>query len=459
MPDTLSDRNLKKLSPLELLRAGSDIALLLDDDGQVLDVSVSDAALSEAMTEDWRGKLWADTVSDDSREKITELLDDARRGQTPSWRQVNVPGLSSAIDRPVRYCAMKINGGSRFLALGRDLQLIADLQQQLISAQETAERDFWRLRQAESRFRLLFQICRDAVLVVDAQSERVLEVNPAAEALLSTERKPGRVGSLFDGASTDALKVLLSRATSTGQAAESGLQLRCGDMVNVSAWSLRQGNSGMFLVTIVPETNGAARVDPDVERALKLIEGAPDAIVICNEDGHVLSVNPAFVELAQVPGIEQTVGQPLGNWLGRSSVDVNVLLANVRKSGRLRLYATSIRGSLGVATAVEVAGTVIKRPNSDQVAYGFIIRSAEHRGGPTGDLVRMRSADQLAELVGKVPLKELVRESADLIERMSIEAALDLTDNNRAAAAEMLGLSRQSLYVKLRRFGIGDTEN
>jgi DNA-binding NtrC family response regulator len=41
-----------------------------------------------------------------------------------------------------------------------------------------------------------------------------------------------------------------------------------------------------------------------------------------------------------------------------------------------------------------------------------------------------------------------------MIERMCILAALDLTRNNRASAAEMLGLSRQSLYVKLRRFGL-----
>ena len=44
----------------------------------------------------------------------------------------------------------------------------------------------------------------------------------------------------------------------------------------------------------------------------------------------------------------------------------------------------------------------------------------------------------------------------DLIERMCIEAALELTGDNRASAAELLGLSRQSLYIKLRRFGIGD---
>ena len=67
-----------------------------------------------------------------------------------------------------------------------------------------------------------------------------------------------------------------------------------------------------------------------------------------------------------------------------------------------------------------------------------------------------RSADQLVELVGRVPLQEIVAETADLIEKLCIEAALRLTRDNRASAAEMLGLSRQSLYVKLRRYGIGE---
>jgi DNA-binding NtrC family response regulator len=53
-------------------------------------------------------------------------------------------------------------------------------------------------------------------------------------------------------------------------------------------------------------------------------------------------------------------------------------------------------------------------------------------------------------------LRELVRETTDVIERMCIEAALKLTGDNRVTAAEMLGLSRQSLYVKLRRYGLAD---
>jgi DNA-binding NtrC family response regulator len=70
----------------------------------------------------------------------------------------------------------------------------------------------------------------------------------------------------------------------------------------------------------------------------------------------------------------------------------------------------------------------------------------------------LRSVDEFTRLVGKLPLKELVRESTDLIERLCIEAALQMNGDNRANAAEMLGLSRQSLYIKLHRYGIESPE-
>ena len=45
-----------------------------------------------------------------------------------------------------------------------------------------------------------------------------------------------------------------------------------------------------------------------------------------------------------------------------------------------------------------------------------------------------------------------------LVERYYIEAALERADGNRTATAELLGLSRQSLYMKLNRYGL-DTES
>jgi transcriptional regulator PpsR len=185
-----------------------------------------------------------------------------------------------------------------------------------------------------------------------------------------------------------------------------------------------------------------------------LVEHAPDAIVVTNEAGRILSVNHAFAELAELASETQALGSHLSEWLGRSSVDVNVLLANLRKNGRISLFNTNLTSHHGVATEVEVSA--INITDEQDVCCGFIIRSTAQRFAESSNGTgTSRSVEQLTDLVGKVPLKELVRESADLIERMSIEAALKLTGDNRAAAAEMLGLSRQSLYVKLRRYDLG----
>ncbi|MEZ5800520.1 MAG: helix-turn-helix domain-containing protein [Nitratireductor sp.] len=53
-------------------------------------------------------------------------------------------------------------------------------------------------------------------------------------------------------------------------------------------------------------------------------------------------------------------------------------------------------------------------------------------------------------------MKDLIREAVDVIEKLCIEAALRQTENNRASAADLLGVSRQSLYMKLRRHDLED---
>jgi DNA-binding NtrC family response regulator len=47
-----------------------------------------------------------------------------------------------------------------------------------------------------------------------------------------------------------------------------------------------------------------------------------------------------------------------------------------------------------------------------------------------------------------------VEEAVSVLEQHYIEEALDLTRGNRTATADLLGLSRQSLYVKLKRYGM-----
>ena len=105
---------------------------------------------------------------------------------------------------------------------------------------------------------------------------------------------------------------------------------------------------------------------------------------------------------------------------------------------------------------MEISAVTVR--SGGQPCFGFAIRNVGPRlhAAPRASRELPRSVEQLTELIGRMSLKELVREATDVIERLCIEAALELTGDNRASAAEMLGLSRQSLYVKLRRYGLGD---
>jgi transcriptional regulator PpsR len=186
------------------------------------------------------------------------------------------------------------------------------------------------------------------------------------------------------------------------------------------------------------------------------MENAPDAFVVTDTDGRILGVNRSFLDLGQLGSEELARGQSLDRWLGRTGVDLSVMLSNLRQHGSLRLFATTLRGEYGSTAEVEISACAVN--SGDVPCFGFTIRDVGRRLGDTArsDREPPRSASQMTELVGRAPLRDIVRDTTDLIERLCIEAALQLTGDNRASAAELLGLSRQSLYIKLRRFGIGD---
>jgi transcriptional regulator PpsR len=133
-------------------------------------------------------------------------------------------------------------------------------------------------------------------------------------------------------------------------------------------------------------------------------------------------------------------------------------VSQLRERGEIRNFHTIVRGQYGAVDDVEMSAVAVTE--GDMPCFGFslhlVSRQRASQSKQEGGL--LRSVDEFTRLVGKVPLKELVRESTDIIERLCIEAALQMNGDNRANAAEMLGLSRQSLYMKLHRYGIDDPE-
>ncbi len=447
-----------------LVEAGADMTLVLDGEGVVQDMSFADPNFSEEGCEEWLGRPWGDTVTIESVGKVEELLQAAADGEIAHRRQINHPSPQGR-DLPVLYSVVRLSEKGPFVALGRDLRTISDLQQRLVSAQQSLERDYERMRQAETRYRLLFHVATEAVVIVDGGSQKIIEANPAASEAVGVpvDRLVGRrFPEGFDRKGTKAVQEMMESARATGRADTIRARSEDGEReFGVSASLFRQDGSVYFLIRIADQSadSGSAVISQSRSQLLEIVDKSPEGFVVTSPDARIIMANDAFLELAQLVKEDQVRGEPLDRWLGRGGVDLKVLVANLRQNDSARFFATTLRGEYGLNTDVEVSAVSV--PDGDPPCLGFMIRNVDGRLVPNtgGDTGLPHSPDQFTDLVGRMSLKEIVRDTTDVIERLCIEAALELTRNNRASAAEMLGLSRQSLYVKLRRYGLGDLES
>ena len=444
-----------------LLTAAADVVLVIDGDGVIVDVAASAGELPvEGGEKSWIGKAWMDTVTVESRQKITRLLKTGGQDK-PTWRQINVPAQRGA-DVPLSFCAVPVGPKGRIIAFGRDMRVQSDMQQQLVDAQQAMERDYLRLRHMESRYRILFDLTSEGVLVVDAKSLKIVEANPAAATALgeAVRRLLGRsILECVDGSSRTGVTKLLDTVQASGKPDETMAKISGGKgRLSLSASMMHEEGGELFLLRVASntQTQPASGSAAQAALVLRVLEQAPDAFVVTNTSGEVLAANKSFIDMAQLSRPEQALGESLDRWLGRAGVDLNVLLANLRQRSSVRLFATTFRNENGAAIPVEISAVSV--PHGEQTGLGFTIRDIGRRLGSDNRTRHdmPRSVEQLTELVGRVPLREIVGETTELIEKLCIDAALQLTQDNRATASEILGLSRQSLYVKLRQYGLGN---
>lgn len=435
------------------LAAASDLTLVLDRDGVVRDLAFGSPEMYAEGFEAWRGRSWIDTVTIESRHKVEEMLRDAALQQPTRWREVNHPHDGHP-DVPVRYSVVQAIPNGGYLAFGRDLRTVATLQQKLVEAQIAVERDYARIRQSELRYRLLFQVIAEPVIIVDAATGRIVEVNPAANRLLAqkSDRFPDELFiNLFAESARETVLALLASVRSLGHAQAHSASLRTHGNVSLSASLFRQANTSQILVRMLDANSETCGEPPNAGVfPSNIADRLTDAFVLTDQDARLVSCNAAFLDLVQAPSEAPVKNQRLDSWIGRSSVDVNVLVQSLRDTGAVRSFQTVATGVYRLSQAIDIAAAAV--PDATPPGFAFVIRPI--MPPPVHTPALPKSVEQLTELVGRVPLKDLVRETSDLIEKLCIQAALELTKDNRASAAELLGLSRQSLYVKLRRYGL-----
>ncbi|MEM6621500.1 MAG: transcriptional regulator PpsR [Pseudomonadota bacterium] len=440
---------------LPLVATVADIAIVSSHQGSIQDVHWNVADTADVDTDVFRGVPLEDTVTEESRPKVREMLAAALAGEEPRWREINhlIDGIG---ELPVRYQAMPSESGVIFV--GRELRAVSMLQSRLVAAQRALDEDYARLRQLQTRYRVLFQTSNEPLLIADGRTRRIQEANGAAGRLLGIDAAelPGQgLASVFAVESRPKFEDAIERVLSAGQAEVIvGRADEAGQPVECRLTVFRAADAMMLLCRL---SRGEGPVEGELaieDILLGMVGRIPDAVVMTNVEGSVLWCNEAFLGMAETALAGQMRGRSLAEFMSRPGVDLDIIIDNAIQHGQLRAFSSVIVGAFGSETPVEIS--VASLADEDNKVVGFVMRDISRydqvpsrKNGGNGE-----AADHMMNLVGTVPLKELVRASTEEIEKMCIEAALQKTGNNRASAAEMLGLSRQSLYVKLRRFGL-----
>ncbi len=426
----------------------SDIALVIDEHGVIQSVAQSSSAPIYIGASQWVGRPWVDTVTGDTRRKVELMLTDLKTTGIARRREVNVPGVQTG-DVPVAFSALRLGASGPVLAVGRDLRAVSAIQQRFLDAQQELERGYWRARQAESRYRLLFQVATDAVLTVDALSLRVIEANHAAASLLGAGAVlAGRAApELFDRSSRAVLQELLLNAASSSRPAEIHVRLPGAQgTAAVAATPFRAGDGLRLLLRVRCEGHAEPSAALDVHRHLvQMVDGTRDGVVVTDSSGRILAANPAFLALVEDVSEDDVRGRPIDGWVGRIESDVAALLAGAHQHGIAHLVRSSVRRRDGRNLDVDVTAALLV--DGEQECFGFTIRNSESRTEPRVALAQALAA--LDERIGELPLAELLAQSKRLIEQRLMHSAMARAQGDASAAATMLGIAVEHLLQGL----------
>jgi len=445
-----------------IIAAASDIALVVSAEGVILSVVVNDHSDSFGNLKHWEGRAVTEFLTRESAPKFERAHEAYLLGEVPT-KQLELNHSDNAVwQYPVRYTFHRFGHENAALLLGRDLRPIAETQQQLVQAQIALEQGYEARREYDARYRVLLANSKQAVVFVSVQSGRVEDANDAAGQLLGLSTE-ALTSSSFAQHFADRSTVELTESLMNATLSEDGggrvtlTASRTKSSVIVHPVVFRAGGQRILMCRLSTPAAEAEQTDAAADHALALFRTGSDAMLFMTPKGVVLSVNESFLDLIGAAHLSDVVGRSLSDFLGRGQIDLGVLTEQRQRAGSMRIYSTKLVNELGTRLAVEISATHLA--DMDVPAIGCVIRDVSRNEpvrstGPASGTVPTEPARNVMDLVGSASLKDIVAETTDVVEKMCIETAVELTANNRVAAAEMLGLSRQSLYVKLRKYGL-----
>ncbi|MEP6020440.1 MAG: transcriptional regulator PpsR [Paracoccaceae bacterium] len=443
----------------QIISRVADFGLIIDGSGKISGAQSSLESVDQAHIANWSGQQMQSTLTVESVPKFESRLAQFLAGQSDVLPvELNHKASGDFSKLPVRYSFHHLNDQGAVLMLGSDLRRTAEMQQQLVSAQIALEADYEAQREQDIRLRVLMESSDVATVFISVATGHVVSCNTATEVLLGKSKEvliDTPFANEFEAKGRkDIVERLISAAAEQSQPPVIAKSAQGTRKLSLSPTLFRGSSSQMVLCKITSIGVQSGTADQLQHHLADLFRSGVDSIVFVTEAGIILSANEAFLKLAHVAHSQSVIGRSFIDFCARGTVDLNVMIENARRSGGMRLYATKVTSAYGGERAVEISTSVLKA--GVEAVFALVIRDSHRVETVSTSNKHITDVDMnsVIELIGGQSLKDIVAKTTDVVEKMCIETAVQMTSNNRVAAAEMLGLSRQSLYVKLRKYDL-----
>ncbi|WP_157973555.1 transcriptional regulator PpsR [Tropicimonas sp. IMCC34043] len=440
----------------EIIAKVCDIAILIDAEGVIRSLTVNPDNMDLGFLDHWVNRKIDEFLTVESRTKLALRLRDLAKPGSTALRKIELNHIdNTAWEFPIRYSMHDTGFPGEILLVGHDLRPVAQMQQELVTAQLAVEQDYETYREVEARYRLLLETVQEPVAIVDCTTGRIAEINAAAARLLGSDAETlagSQFAQAFEGQKrTDFCEILREAGSAKNSKRVQVESRRDGKLISIYPRTFRASSGVLALCRMRSAGEEVSEFETLGRRLTSLFFNAPDAFVFTDLNGVIVDVNEAFLVMTSASHQSEIQGRSLADFLARGSVDLKVMTDNALRVGRMRNYGTKAIGVLGSQFSVDISVTSLR--DGREPGFGFVLRDMTPQDSNTETVgISGPALQSVVKLVGSAPLRELVSATTEVIEKMCIEAAVDLTNNNRVAAAEMLGLSRQSLYVKLRKY-------
>ncbi len=446
-----------------VLATSSDIAFLIDAETKISSILVNKTEKSYGDLNHWVGRKLTKFLTVESIPKLETAIAKLESDETVLYG-LELNHVDNAEWRfPIKYNIHRLGKDGKIILLGRDLQSISENQQRFVKAQIAVEESIEEKRELEAHFNVLLAKTSDALAFVNAKSGEIIFSNPAFQEMFykgSESNEKGSIQSFLSNKSErKGFVEKISIAAHGNYDLSEELDTANGEVIfSVTPDIYRAAGQQILICKFFPKTIRKQGEKELTENLLATFHSSPDAIIFTDINGSIQYINDRFLDLTNSSHKSEVIAKNLSDYLGRGEIDLAIMLENVMKSGAVKTYSTHLKSVFG--TKIEIEASVSRNKSDANALVAFIVRevsASQSRDGTSGiNYKENNKQDEIAakELVGSATLKEIVTDTTDVIEKICIEAALEITNNNRAAAADILGLSRQSLYVKLSKFEI-----